>query len=135
MTNSLVHRSSGDPDKVRKLGPYEIESLIEPAEELNTTAYRVRIAPHQTTRVSYHQIAEELYFVIAGQGRAILNGQDRPLRAGELLRLPPGTTHGFITDAEALEMLNIHTPGCRPGHDVYFADGPAPEGFMTAEPG
>jgi hypothetical protein len=26
-------------------------------------------------------------------------------------------------------MLDIHTPGSRPDRDVYFIDGPAPEGF------
>jgi hypothetical protein len=29
-------------------------------------------------------------------------------------------THGFVTGDQALEMLNIHTPGCRPDRDTYF---------------
>lgn len=126
----IVHRASGDTAHVQKLGPYEIESLIAPAEEGAATAYRVRIAPREKTAVSFHRIAEELYFVIAGRGTAILDGAPREISAGDLLRLPPGTTHGFVTGDEPLEMLNIHTPGCRPDRDVYFVDGPAPDGFM-----
>jgi len=127
----LVHRASGDPARVRHLGPYGIESLIEPDEEARATAYRVTVAPRQVTGVSVHRVAEEFYFVIAGRGTAVLDGVDHPLAAGDFLRLPPGTAHGFRTDNEPLDMLNLHTPGCRPDRDVYFPDGPAPEGFRA----
>lgn len=128
----IVQRAGGDAARVKKLGPYEIEALLTREEEGATSVYRVRIGPNETTNVSYHKIAEEFYYVLAGQGTAILNGEPREIRAGELLRLPPGTTHGFITRDEPLEMLNFHTPGCRPDHDVYFVGGPAPEGFGPA---
>jgi mannose-6-phosphate isomerase-like protein (cupin superfamily) len=125
----VVHRASGDPGRVRHLGPYGIESLIDPEEEGRATAYRVTIGPHQTTRVSVHRVAEEFYFVIAGRGTAILDGVEHALKAGDFLRLPPGTSHGFRTDDDPLDMLNTHTPGCRPDRDVHFPDGPAPAGF------
>jgi len=125
----LIHRASGDEARVQRLGPYAIETLIDPAEEGATTFYRITISPNERTRVSYHRIAEEFYFVIAGTGTALLDGREHALAPGDLLRLPPGTTHGFITAAEPLDMLNIHTPGCRPDHDVYFADGEPPPGF------
>lgn len=125
----LLHRASGDPARVRRLGPYAIETLIDPAEEGAATCYRVTIAPNERTRVSYHRIAEEFYFVLSGRGTAVLDGREQTLAPGDLLRLPPGTTHGFVTAAEPLELLNIHAPGCRPDHDVYFADGAPPPGF------
>lgn len=125
----ILHRRSGDSARVQKLGPYAIETLIPPAAEGATTVYRVAIGAGERTRVSYHKIAEEFYFVIAGHGTAILDGVEYALSAGDLLRLPPGTTHGFVTTDEPLDLLNFHTPGCRPDHDVYFADGPAPAGF------
>lgn len=111
-----------------QLGPYRIESLIPPTDEAALTAYRVRIAPHSTTSVSYHRVAEELYYVLEGSGAALLNGVRHPLRPGDFLRLPPGTTHGFVTGAEALLLLDVHAPGSRPDHDVYFV-GATPEGF------
>jgi mannose-6-phosphate isomerase-like protein (cupin superfamily) len=125
----LIHRHSGNAAQTRRLGPYAIESLINLPEEGRATVYRVSIAPNQRTRISYHRVAEEYYFVLAGQGAAILGGQEYRLQAGDFLRLPPGTTHGFITEDVPLEMLNVHTPGCRPDHDTYFADGEPPEGF------
>ena len=74
-------------------------------------------------------MAEEFYYVLTGHGMALLGGREYPLEAGDFLRLPPGTTHGFITGDEPLEMLNIHVPGCRPDRDTHFADGEPPQGF------
>lgn len=125
----LIHRPSGDPARIEHLGPYALETLIEREEEGAGTAYRVTIAPGCRTRTSYHRVAEEYYFVLAGHGVALLDDREYRVRAGDFLRLPPGTTHAFVTQTEPLELLNIHTPGCRPDRDTYFADGPAPEGF------
>ena len=125
----LVHRHCGDPSRVQRLGPYVLESLIDPQEEGAGTAYRVTIAPHQQTGVSFHRLAEEYYYVLSGRGKAILDGRPYALAAGDFLRLPPGTTHGFVTADEPLEMLDIHTPGSRPDRNVYFVGSPPPEGF------
>jgi mannose-6-phosphate isomerase-like protein (cupin superfamily) len=63
----------------------------------------------------------------------VLDGREYALAPGDFLRLPPGTTHGFITGDEPLVMLDIHTPGSRPERDVYFTDGPPPEGFREQQ--
>lgn len=127
----IIHRSSGHFKEAQCLGPYQLESLISPNEELTATVYRLRIAPRQTTATSFHRIAEEFYFVLSGRGIAVLNNEPYELQAGDFLRLPPGTTHRFITQEEPLEMLNIHCPGSRPDRDVYFVDTPPP-GFGAA---
>ena len=88
----------------------------------------MRIEPHSATSVSYHRVAEDVYYVLEGSGAVVLNGVRQELRQGDFLRLPPGTTHGFVTGAESLLLLDIHTPGSRPDHDVYFV-GETPEGF------
>lgn len=124
----LLHVRAEGEVPVAKLGPYQIETLIAEADEGAGTAYRVRIAPHEKTNVSFHKIAEEFYHVIQGRGIAVLDGVEHEIRAGDFLRLPPGTTHGFITGDEGLVMLDIHCPGSRPDRDVYFIDG-TPEGF------
>lgn len=126
----ILHHRASDESQKQKLGPYEIESLIAPEDEAAGTAYRVRIEPHQKTNISYHKIAEEFYYVLSGSGTAILNGESHPLSEGDFLRLPPGTTHGFITQEQPLVMLDLHTPGSRPDRDVYFV-GDVPAGFTV----
>ncbi len=130
---NLIHRRSGDPARERRLGPYRLESLIDAHEERAGTVYRVTIAPRERTSVSFHRVAEEWYYVLSGGGTAVLNGQEYPLAAGDFLRLPPGTTHGFVTQEEALEMLNMHVPGSRPDRDVYFVEREPPEGFAKLD--
>ena len=120
MTNKLVHRSSGLPNASWNLGPYKIESLLTESEESAGTAYRVRIEANQSTDVSYHQVAEEFYYILSGTATAILDGASLSIRAGDFLRLPPGTRHAFVTADEPLEMLDVHIPGCRPDRDTFF---------------
>lgn len=124
----LLHVRESDAVPSARLGPYVIETLIPEADEGAGTAYRIRIAPNQRTNVSYHKIAEEFYHVLGGSGIAVLDGVEHELRTGDFLRLPPGTTHGFITGDEELVMLDIHCPGSRPDRDVFFV-GEAPDGF------
>ncbi len=127
----ILHRPSGDPSRTQKLGPYQLETLVDLHEEGAAIVHRVSVAPGQRTSVSLHRVAEEFYFVLSGCGTAILNGREYPLSPGDFLRLPPGTTHGFVAGGKALEMLDIQVPGCRPDRDVYFVDGPPPEGFAA----
>ncbi len=125
---SILHQTQASSGDIAKLGPYEIETLIPRELEGAVTAYRVTIAPNERTNTSYHKIAEELYYVLAGRGTAYLDNIPHPLDAGDVLRLPPGTTHRFETDHESLVMLDIHVPGCRPDRDTYFVD-ETPSGF------
>ena len=126
----IVHNQGSAPSEIESLGPYQIESLISPAEEGRFTAYRVRIEAGQETSESYHQIAEECYYVVRGKGIAVLDDSEYVLEPGDFLRLPPGTRHKFVTSDSALEMLDIHSPGSRPDRDVYFS-GETPEGFSV----
>lgn len=129
----LIVRTAGKDEAIKQLGPYGIETLILPDEEIRTTAYRIKIQADSSTSTSYHQIAEELYYVLAGEGVAILNGEEHELKAGVFLRLPPGTRHSFRSGLNGLEMLDIHAPGCRPDRDVYFVGGEVPAGFTITE--
>ena len=131
MGRQSIVRTSGKEDAFKQLGPYGIETLIMPDEEIGTTAYRVKVQAESSTSTSYHQIAEELYYVLAGEGVAILDGVEHELKVGVFLRLPPGTKHAFRAGPNGLEMLDIHAPGCRPDRDVYFVGGEVPAGFKS----
>ncbi len=128
----IIHTRSCDGNARARMGPYEIESLINETDEGAATAYRVKIEPNQRTNISYHRIAEEFYYVLEGQGTAILDGVDYALREGDFLRLPPGTTHGFVAGDMGLLLLDLHCPGSRPNRDVYFVDA-TPEGLSQLE--
>ncbi len=122
MKQQLIHRASGVSANVQQFGPYQIEPLVTEQEEAAATVYRVRVEANQATSTSYHSMAEEFYFVLAGTATAILDGSPQFLKAGDFLRLPPGTRHAFVTQDDPLEMLDMHVPGCRPGKDTHFVE-------------
>lgn len=122
MRRQVIHRASGQSANVEQFGPYQIEPLLTEAEEAAATVYRVRVEANQHTSTSYHEVAEEFYFVLSGTATALLDGAPHPLKPGDFLRLPPGKRHAFVTGDEPLEMLDIHTPGCRPGRDTFFVE-------------
>lgn len=128
----IIHARQSDERVFQSLGPYQIESLIPFEQEGKLTAYRVRIKPRQSTAESYHKVAEEVYFVVSGSALAVLDGREFELKAGDFLRLPPGTRHRFETRDEELEMLDLHSPGSRPDRDVYFTD-ETPDGFSSSQ--
>ena len=57
---------------------------------------------------------------VDGNAAFVVSAKDRSVDGrAEILRI--GSRH-------LLDLLDVHTPGCRPNHDVYFVDA-APEGF------
>ncbi len=128
VTLLIKHIKEGEPVASITLGPYRIETLIAEEEELTMTAYRVTIVPGQWTTTSYHKNAEEIYYVLEGHGQARVDGSDCRIAKGDFLRLPPGTRHAFLAEGGPLVLLDIHSPGSRPGKDVFF-EGQPPPGF------
>ena len=128
----ILHNRESSESDVQKLGPYQIESLVPPDQEGRFTAYRVRIEPRQVTSESFHKVAEEIYFVVSGSGAAILDDIEFELKAGDFLRLPPGTRHRFETRDQELILIDVHSPGSRPDRDVFFT-GETPDGFSASQ--
>ena len=86
------------------------------------SAYRVRMQPRQVKKPSFHKVGEELYYVLAGKGTAQLGKESYPLRPGCFFRVPPNTIHEFVTQDEALDMLNFHSPPVFADTDTYFTE-------------
>ena len=42
-----------------------------------------------------HDQVEEVFYIVRGKGTAIINGEERPVKAGDILVVAPGTTHGL----------------------------------------
>ncbi|MBI4248852.1 MAG: cupin domain-containing protein [Elusimicrobia bacterium] len=58
----------------------------------------------------YHKKTDELVILLKGRLTARLNGKPFALRAGDVLFLPAGTRHQFVTGSKAAEALSIFTP-------------------------
>ena len=84
----LIHRGSGDPRRTKQLGPYQVEALIDPAEEGAGTVYRVRIA---------HDAGVDLN---AGTFASLLRGPHIMRSVGRCVRIAQHRTSGRGRGAE-----------------------------------
>jgi mannose-6-phosphate isomerase-like protein (cupin superfamily) len=76
------------------------------------TITRVTMEPGAVSTRHGHPRAEQIWLVERGTGTLLMDGDaEAELRAGDVIRTPPGETHGVInTGPEPLVYLAITTP-------------------------
>jgi quercetin dioxygenase-like cupin family protein len=76
------------------------------------TITRVTMEPGAVSTRHGHPRAEQIWLVERGAGTLLMDGDaEAELRAGDVIRTPPGETHGVInTGTEPLVYLAITTP-------------------------
>jgi quercetin dioxygenase-like cupin family protein len=76
------------------------------------TITRVTMEPGAVSTRHGHPRAEQIWLVERGTGTLLMDGDaEAELRAGDVIRTPPGETHGVInTGTEPLVYLAITTP-------------------------
>ena len=69
------------------------------------------VPPGGTTAAHFHRQTEEIYLFTNGSGRMQLGEEQRPVRAGDCVVIPPGTTHKLWADEpEPLVLLCCCAP-------------------------
>ena len=103
--------------------------------------YRVAAseAVDQTDRPNFgahrHDDIEETFLVLSGALRFLLGEEELDLTAGDLVRVPPGTRHGYVNlSGEPVDLLVAFHPG---GFETLFithrsdqSPPPEPNGFV-----
>ena len=58
----------------------------------------------------YHNQRESLLFIIAGEATQLLEGKERPIKAGDVLFIPPGVKHTLVNKSDKdLRFLEFFT--------------------------
>ena len=70
----------------------------------------------ESAAVHYHKKTTEIYVVLEGEGAIELDGEQRPIRAGDVILIPPGTRHAARGQ---VKVLNVVTPPFDP-EDEFF---------------
>ena len=90
------------------------QQLIWPrnAPEARITMTRVTMQPGATTPRHSHPASEQIWVVEQGTATLLLaNGETAPVQAGDVIRTPPGETHGLTnTGAAPFVYLTATTP-------------------------
>lgn len=83
----------------------------------DTEAANVSYLRINESRYHYHKIMTEFYFVVKGSGTITLDGEKSPIKAGDLIVIPPLVWH--TSEGDGLEVLVMGVPP-QETTDIYF---------------
>jgi quercetin dioxygenase-like cupin family protein len=104
---------------IRKINPNPAEShretLLTSADQANDlSGIFVIMGPGQSNPYHYHKKRESLIMAISGEAVEVYEGKESPLRAGDVLFIPPGKKHRTINRSnQEFRYLEYYT--CPPG--------------------
>jgi mannose-6-phosphate isomerase-like protein (cupin superfamily) len=79
-----------------------------------TQLVMMSLPPGTDVGVETHARVEQTFFFVSGTGRATLDGQSVDITPGDVLVVPPGTTHDVVATGE--EPLRLYTVYVPPNH-------------------
>lgn len=67
-----------------------------------------------------HNENDQVLYLVEGAGRVVLNGQISDFEAGDLVLVPAGTKHNFITkDGMAMKIITTYSPPHHPDGTIH----------------
>lgn len=69
-----------------------------------------------------HLGVSETFYVLEGSYQFVVDGHEQEVSAGELVSVPPGTTHWWTAGPQGARSLIIFVPGGMEGYFVELAD-------------
>ena len=67
-----------------------------------------------------HADNDQVLYLVSGQGRVILDGKDKPFKEGDLVLVPAGTKHNFITTgSEPMKIITTYSPPHHPDGTIH----------------
>jgi quercetin dioxygenase-like cupin family protein len=99
-----------------KIGYMRKEVLLGKEASVNMTVYM----PGVNSGAHYHNATEEIDYVVMGQGNLTMNGKDYPVKAGDLIHIPPFNVHDY-QDAgnETFQILVFFMPPLAENDRIY----------------
>ena len=61
--------------------------------------------------IHYHEGRESAYIALEGSAKIMLNGEEHEIKAGTVVNITPGDTHGFMKiGTDGFKMIEVYTP-------------------------
>jgi quercetin dioxygenase-like cupin family protein len=110
---TIQRLSAADATTLEKPGVRSLQILWpNNAPESRVTITRVTMEPGATSARHAHSVSEQIWLVEKGSALLLMaDGETDKLRAGDVVRTPPGTIHGVAnTGGEPFVYLAVTTP-------------------------
>ena len=96
---------------VYRFPTHSAELVMDRCEAVTSEAFVVILQPGEAPPLHVHHDTEQVFYILEGRGelRISADGTLRwPVRAGDLVRIPPGTHHSILCQgAEPLKYLSV----------------------------
>jgi quercetin dioxygenase-like cupin family protein len=99
-----------------KIGYLRKEVISGKKASVNVTVYM----PGAISGAHYHNATDEIDYVIMGQANLTLNGKDYPVKAGDLIYIPPFNVHDYrAVGNETFQIMVFFTPAFGGNDRIY----------------
>jgi len=99
-----------------KIGYMRKEVLLSKEAGVNMTTYM----PGINSGAHYHNATDEIDYVVMGQGNLTVNGKDYPVKAGDLIHIPPFNVHDYRSaENETFQILVFFMPPLAENDRIY----------------
>lgn len=99
-----------------KIGYMRKEVLLSKDASVNMTVYM----PGINSGAHYHNATDEIDYVVTGQANLTLNGKDYPVKAGDLIHIPPFNVHDYrAAENESFQILVFFMPPLAENDRIY----------------
>lgn len=87
-----------------------IRELLHPGAAGHASLAEATLPPGRATLLHRHARTEETYHFVAGEGEMRLGAERFAVRAGDTVRIPPGTPHALLAGRAPLVLLCVCAP-------------------------
>ncbi|MGB5101595.1 MAG: cupin domain-containing protein, partial [Methanothrix sp.] len=99
-----------------KLGYLRKEVLLGKNASVNMTLYM----PGISSGAHYHSATDEIDYVVMGQANLTMNGKDYPVKAGDLIYIPPFNVHDYrAAENDTFQIMVFFVPALAGNDRVY----------------
>jgi len=99
-----------------KLGYLRKEVLLGKNASVNMTLYM----PGISSGAHYHSATDEIDYVVMGQANLTMNGEDYPVKAGDLIYIPPFNVHDYrAAENDTFQIMVFFVPPLAGNDRVY----------------
>ena len=96
----------------------DFRRVIETGDEVQVVL--MSIEPGSEIGEEVHDDEDQLVMLVEGQGKVVLDGEESDFNEGDMVLVPKGTSHNFITEGDdAMKIITTYSPPHHPDGTIH----------------
>ena len=108
-TTFVIGQNVFDLANRQRLNPHEYIEVQTLTQDSLASTFLIWI--ESSVKGHFHQHHTEHVYVIGGEGIMTIGAEQKPIKSGDLIFIPSGTTHAVeVTSKESMKVLSVQSP-------------------------